>query len=502
MQWVDEPRMSGAFTIAAGTEVQGDLSLSGPKTTLDLHSKDFFNTNNIPDRCILGALHDRTKVSLIDCITLQGPGSGSRGDEHYSFSRIFPHFVVFGDEHITPSHKKITSVSFQVDDAATLFYDIGAFSTVTDASSYMARLAEEEHERGQNVVVGDHPMLFYFTGKNEIFKADTALGTIRAEHRPSYTIPGPRGIRLDNNIYVDIAFRDMVIISEAITAIHSVLRFIEIIAGRPQTVLRLVLEIPGSQNRPSILDVYWSMSPSRDGDASERLPQPDDLPIQAAQAPEYFANVLTNWLAKESEMRNARFRFSSGFALQNQYTIDRLVGAANMFDILPESAVPADVQLTCELEKAKAQSRALFSPLLRSPERDSVLSALGRLGKATLRHKVCARAKLILDRIPSCLPELELVINEAIDCRNYFVHGSETNIDYAKNFNQVAFLTEALEFIFAASDLVDCGWNIEEWSKQSSTMSHPFGLFRINYVQQLKDLKNALSEAQRQRRTV
>ena len=84
-----------------GVEVQGDLILKGAKTTLDLYSKDFFSTHALQDRCILGALHNRMKVSLVDCITTQGLGSGSRGDERYHFASVFPHFVIFGNEHIT-----------------------------------------------------------------------------------------------------------------------------------------------------------------------------------------------------------------------------------------------------------------------------------------------------------------------------------------------------------------------------------------------------------------
>lgn len=37
-------RKSGTFGVAPGTEVQGDLILKGLQTTLDLFSKDFFNT--------------------------------------------------------------------------------------------------------------------------------------------------------------------------------------------------------------------------------------------------------------------------------------------------------------------------------------------------------------------------------------------------------------------------------------------------------------------------
>ena len=495
MESFERFRKSGTFVIATGVEVQGDLILKGAATTLDLFAKDFFSTHALKDGCILGWLHDRTKVSLIDCITTQGLGSGSRGEEHYHFASVFPHFVVFGEEHITSADQKITELSFHVDDAANLFYDLDAFGKVIDARSHMERIVEAKKENGRDIAIGEHPMIFYFTGKYEIFKAETTLGTISATHRPSFPYPGPEGIKVDNKIHLNMAFKDGVSVKEAVTRINTLLRFLEVIAGRPQTVLRLVFVVPGPEDKPNILDVYWSMSPARDGHGKDRGPHPADLPIQAAHTPEYFASVLTAWLARDHDWRSARFRFSTAFALQRRFTIDRLVGAANMFDILPASSVPADAPLTKEMEDARTASRALFKPLPPSPERDSILNDLGRLGKAKLKHKVRARAKPILDRIPARLPELELVIDEAVDCRNYFVHGSKAKMDYSDEFDQVIFFTEALEFIFAASDFVECGWDIDEWSKQSSTVSHPFDRFRLDYEPRLADLKRALVAA-------
>jgi hypothetical protein len=489
-------RKSGTFIVAPGTEVQGDLILKGPKTTLDLYDKDFFSTHNVQDGCILGVLHDRTKVSLIDCITMQRPGSGSRGDERYHFSSIFPHFVIFGDEHVTPTDKKITTVSFHVEDAATLFYDFDAFGKVIDASPYMADIVEARRKYGREVTVGEHPMLFYFTGKCEIFKAETVFGTVTAQHRPSCAMPGPRGITVDNKIHVNIAFKQGMVVKETMSTVHILLGFLAVIAGRPQTVLSLAFGIQGPDDKMNRLDVYWSMSRPRDDHDNGQGPHPGDLPIQAARTPEYFADVLTSWLGRDHEWRSARARFSTAFGLQHTFTIDRLVGAANMFDILPASAVPVDAPMTKELEDAKTQSRALFKALPSSPERDSVLNALGRVGKATLKHKVRARVKLILERIPSRFAELELVLAEAIDCRNYFVHGSKAKLDYVAQFDQVIFFTEALEFTFAASDLVECGWNIEEWAKQSSTLSHPFDRFRFDYEGRVKDLKRALAPSE------
>src|SRR6185437_16355088 len=51
-------------------EILGELTLSGPNTSLFLHDKDEFST--IPDQGIKGVLHDLTKVSLIRCILMSG----------------------------------------------------------------------------------------------------------------------------------------------------------------------------------------------------------------------------------------------------------------------------------------------------------------------------------------------------------------------------------------------------------------------------------------------
>ena len=109
---------------------------------------------------------------------------------------MFPHFVVFGEEHITSAEQKITELSFHVDDAANLFYDFDAFGTVIDARSHMEKIVEAKKENGRDIAIGEHPMLFYFTGKYEIFKAETTLGTISATHRPSFPYPGPEGIKI------------------------------------------------------------------------------------------------------------------------------------------------------------------------------------------------------------------------------------------------------------------------------------------------------------------
>ncbi len=484
----------GTFVVAPGVEVQGELILNGANTTLDLFSKDFFTTHALPDGCVTGMFHDRAKVSLVQCITTSGPGSGTRGKESYHFSSVFPHFAIFGDEHLRPSDRKIVQASFLIDDATSVFYDFDAFGSVFDGRDHMERIAKSKELVGRKIEIGEHPHIFYFNGKREIASAKTTLGTVSATHNYGYSMPGPSGIKVENKIYVNVAYEKAATIAEAIDGIRTLLEFLEVIAGRPQNVLRLQFLLESAKDNPTILDVYWCMPPKRKTDGGGK-PHPADLPIQAARHPEHFAEVLQKWLARHDEWRNARFRFSSSFSNQNHFTIDRIVGAANMFDILPASAVPLKVTLPQDIRDAKTTCAAIFKKLPTSQERESVMNALGRLGKSTLRQKINSRVKLITDKIPETFPEFDLVVSEAVNCRNYFVHGSKTKIDYGKDFDLVTFYTEALEFIFAASDLLECGWDIKAWSKQRSTVSHPFDRFRHSYDAGLNELKKALAAA-------
>lgn len=488
MDKVEKSKWAGKFTVPPGKDVYGELTLSGAKTSLYLHDKDFFSTHSIPDQYIKGVLHDLTKISLIDCITTSGPGSATRGKESYNFATVFPHFVIYGDNHLAPDQKTIVEVDFVVDDASTLFYDFDAFGFLIDARPFIEKIANANALQ-RKITIGPDPEILYFTGKREIFAIDTVLGRVSASHNPSHNLGGPDGVQLKNTIFVTITFKEPVIFDESILHTSTLLRYFGMLVGRPQNLLSLSLRTESDQQRPVLLQVYWSMPPSREPSHEGEKPHPSDVLTDAVRQPEEFSRVLANWLDRQHAWCDARLRFFNSFAEQNRYTIDRLIGSANMFDILPSSAVPPDVQLSDELKAAKEAGRNAFAPLPRSPERDSVLGALGRIGKASLKQKVRHRAQRISDAVGERFPELQTVIDEAVNCRNHYVHGSEPRFDYSGKFDTVSFFTDTLEFVFAASDLIEAGWDVRIWANVPMSMSHPFARFRANYAVHLHELK-------------
>jgi hypothetical protein len=491
-------RRAGTFTIPPGRPVYGEITYAGPGTLVYLRDGASFDTHTIEGKCLNGTLHDLTKVTLLHCITPPVCGHASRATEEYYFAELFPHFMLHGDRHISNDEKVIAEVQFLVDDASTLFYDFDAFGTLIDARPTMEEIVravnrerEKWGDRSRHIQAGPHPVILYFTGRGEILSTDTVLGKVHARHHTSLSLGGPDGVSISSRIFTGITFKEPCSFDDAIIRTSTLLRFLELVVGRPQNVLSIQVRVRSEEEVPCILDVYWSMRPRREV-SSDMRPQPADILMNGGTQPEEFGRVLSNWLMRDETWRDARFRFSSCFSKQNHYSIDRLIGAANMFDILPPSAVPPDVPVTPEVKAAKDTCGDIWKGLPKGPEQHSVLSVLGRLGKCTLKHKIRHRGKLVTDEVGERFPDLDTVTDEAVNCRNYYVHGGVPRFDYERHPEVRDFFTDTLEFVFATSDLIEAGWDVKAWCGSGTSMSHPFARFGVGYKEDLRRLKSLI----------
>lgn len=483
---------SGAFTLGKLEGIYGSLTLDRRKSTLELRDKRYFHSGYYSDgyTYVHGTMHDLTKVSLHKCVMLEGLGRTTRGDESFHHAKLAPSFALFGDEHLGPADKNVVEVSFFVGDASLLFYDFGAFGMVLDPNKYIDVIAgantayDPQFERH---ATGSQPEIMYFTGKREICTSETVLGRVTATHNLRKFFPNVSGLKIENAVCVTITFPEPRTFDQSIAAVTTLLRFLELCIGRPQTIDRLYVFLPEQDGVPKVLDVYWTFRPWRDVDDTE-VDAAGVLLDPIHGTPEYSA-VLAGWLRRDADWQDARFRFSTGFNRQRTYSIDRLVGAANVFDILPTTAVPADVPLPPKLEAARDQAQARFKELDVTYERDQILGALGRLGKPSLKHKIRHRAQMITKQLPDGhIPGLVTVCDAAVDCRNHYVHGTVSKIDYSKHFELMVFLTCTLEFVFGASDLVESGWDFKRWYDGARSTSHPFSEYLHSYPRSLQAL--------------
>jgi hypothetical protein len=491
-------KRSGNFWVPAESNKHyGELTLAGAKSTLYLRDEEYFDTSKI-GALLKGELFDLTKVSLINCITPRVPSSFSSEKGGYHYAKVFPHFVIEGDSHLDPEKKIISAVHFQIDDAHCLFYDYEAFGFVLDPKPLIEIVTHPDATKS-NIETGPEPVILYFSGKREILHTQTDIGTISVRHNPSHDFGGPMGIAIKNKIEISIIFAERVLFDEAISRVWRLYQFLGLVVGRPQNLLALYLTVDDGEGNDTNLKVYWSMPPMRNPTGGTIDPEPYSILLDAIRCPNEFESVLENWLARHEDWHLARYRFFNSFAHQMQYNPDRLTGAANMFDILPKTAVPKDVELPEEIRRATESAEALFRALPDSPERSSVLGELSRVGQSKLKQKIRHRAKLLTDQCGDHFQDLIFVTDLAVDCRNHFVHGPTTKrknkkkqIDYDRNSELLTFFTDTLEFVFASSDLIQAGWDVRSWMQRCSSVSHPFARFRFGYPERLRMLKALL----------
>lgn len=392
-----------------------------------------------------------------------------------------------------PEQPSIKAVHFTVTDISSIFYDFDAFGHVL----YPKQLIEsvvKSNKMDREIPVGDMPQIAYFTGKRELIAIDTEIGRISVNHCPSYNVGGPNGAFIKNRMMITITPVTPVTFDDCIERTTTLTRFLTLLAGRKQGIKSVYLDIADESAEPSIpLQLNWSFAPrGYKKNKNFEPPHPRDIPLDAVRRPEEFAAVLEDWVVRDTTWRMARARYDMCLRKGNSYDTDRLIAAANMFDILPKTAIPLVPEMPTEVVAAQAQCREIFKNL-RGIERDSVMMALGRMGEPFLTKKVLHRVNIVTRHLGHEFPELALAAKVAVQCRNYFVHGS-SNVNYASIEPLMSFLTDALEFTFAASDLIEAGWNANSWSNGHYGGGHNFTRFRMAYNESLAALKAALGK--------
>ena len=509
---LEQLALNGMFALGEGEEGEapGQIRLDGPKSSLcawwygkyiDLSSMD-------SPQVLRGVLSGGQKVSLINCRISEGDGDYAANTPEnktfYSCSFFFD-YAVFG-EHISHDQEEIIGVSFVLDDAGIIFDDPAAVGFKRTADESIQRIIQSEIGDAK-IKFGDFPLVSYHAGSVEIFASDTVLGKVSARRNPAFDLPRDSGIvRIEDEVYVNLRFSEEIAFEDVVKRVFRVKEFFELLAGRPQNLVDLsihkrmsreLLDYHGiserdGQEQAILHRVYGTLFPLYERQADHLKPDPSSVLAKAVRDPEEFSVLLKKWL--KMGRRDARSRFFGCFAKQTSYDIDRLVAAANMFDILPDDAVSHDIDLEETVKAARDECRKIFKDLPQSPERESVLNALGRVGRNTLKRKIRHRAEYVIDRVGNRVPELPTVTDEAVRCRNHYVHGTPCGIDYDSETKLVVFLTDTLEFVFAVSDLIEAGWDVDRWLNDGRIAYHVFGSYIIHYESNLQRLKNLLSQ--------
>lgn len=482
----------------------GHLTIAGKDTSLKLVSKERWKATPEEFRDHHGVLTDGTRASLLECVPIEETNYRWNENARHELN-LFPHYILIGETFINSQDAVISTLHYHFENVNSLVNGFGTFGTIHPEPDDFLRIIEADHNRNQQIAmkngwptrafdphIGEQPILLYYNGVWEIAKCDAMVGKVALKNRITHGMGDSEGVGIDNAITVTIEFANPKTIGDAASSLGTVHSFFELCLGRRQRYRWIEAELANEKPEkvgaaPPRSALIWSYCNERVSGDTRRTSYGDILLDPGAQKAE-FAKVLSGWLDSTPSMGEARDRFATAFHADS-YGIDRIVGAANMFDLLPNSHAPAKKKPDKQIQDAVDECRKRFKALPESFARDSLLSALGRVGNASLRDKVCHRADILMSAAPNKFPELHLPCSQAILCRNHYVHGSDAAFDYRDEFGAFAFLTDTLEFVFAVSDLIELGWGYESWRDKGSSLTHNFGSYAVHYHENLTRLK-------------
>ena len=486
----------------------GRLAIAETNTELKLSTSSASESVSTDIRDHHGTLNDGSKASLLRCFPTKVTdyGWGERAQHETNF---FPRYVLIGRSFISSEDSIIQAIHYHFENVDCLAHGLRTFDTIRPDRNQFRQILEADHKRRDRIArdnqwerrrfepeIGEAPLLQYFSGVWEIAKCDARIGSVTLTNQTSHGMGSAKGVSIDNEVTVSLEFAAPTTVGEAISSLSIVHGFFEMCLGRRQRYLWIEAEmVKGEAERdapiPPRLDVYWSYGNARVSGDTEPTLFGDVLIDPGRQKPE-FSNVLSGWLNSAESMGDARSRIADSFH-SGSYGVNRIVGSANAFDLLPDTHVPSRVEVDGPTMEAMRECRERFRALPESFASQSVLSALGRVGTSSLRDKICHRAAIVAEADPRMFAELHLPCTQAVLCRNHFVHGSKGAFDYWEEHKAFVFLADTLEFVFATSHLIELGWDYRSWHKKGSTQSHRFSSYVIDYDMNLRMLKELIN---------
>jgi ApeA N-terminal domain 1 len=460
----------------------GLVTLKGGESKLELYSDKPIHVARHKMRTISGVARTGEKITICDAIGGEIGGTQTYYETTRHFISFFPHFVAIGPRHLDMDKTVISDITFTTDGAISLFYDHGAFSTgqVRNIRKLMPAWTKKDRREVKQGVV------FYYADRGPIFSVKTKDVEFEAFNGVSYRSPSPRGINLTNEVRIRLAFNRPLKLEEAIKAIFEFRGFCEILSQSKHCIHNIVVTHRNAHERESPIRIYPSHEETDSGTETDFR---DNL-VSGGLDKNEFEKVLAGWLHQQKSHRDARLRVVLGIREGRSYTVDRLVGAANAFDLLPDSTFKKPVLPKMVLETLSKLS--VEANKLTQPYRNQVLGNLHRFKGLTLRQKIEGRYRSLPLSLRKRLPEMPLLIDHCVRTRNYFVHGAKPKLSVDATRDLMFLFTDTLEFIFVMAELTDCGWSFDRWIKRLGGTAR-FKEYIRSYGDAIKEVKKAVA---------
>ncbi|WDH51188.1 hypothetical protein PUP75_19825 [Pseudomonas chlororaphis] len=480
-------KLFSCFTIDKN-QFLGEFVLDGEDTKLHLSSRNQIPYNPEP-HTLFGESLDHHKLSLYECVGYEPVPEGVYPNPVFK-REVFPHFALIGTRHFAWGEQAFTSVSFKADDLGLLFSRRGTFGSAWLNPQKLAEVLDTTLT-ATNTELGDSPAIFYFTGRRSPDPINLKIGAFTTEIIFTGNVSNITGISCPAETIATLTYQAPKALDEIIDDVTSILDFIATVTGRHQGV-RDITAVSTHDSSSAIVDktsVHWSLAPS----SVESSPSNHrDLPITPDINEEDFNKVFSNWIQRHDDWATARSRILRWQKHSHIYDENRLIAAANAFDILPDSTYPEVGKLSEETSLKKDRCKEIIMELKHGNERSQILGTLNFWGSKLL-DKLLHKSKIVQESFNQQFQDLDEVLKIALKARNFYVHGS----DYGhKHYDHLtAFLTDTLEFVFVASDLIECGWNASRWSERGPSFGHPMARFFYSYKSEVIRFNAAKKEA-------
>ena len=472
----DDKEYLGHFQIGPAQALIGRLSLSRANSTLTVWNDRPFDYNTRISQ-LDGVLFDNKQVTLVNVYYIgHVTSSPTRARTTFRFN-----YAVFGDNRSNPMLDNITSVAFSLSDGHILYSRAHHATTKWDAADFITQTASELSLPAD--INTDN--LYVFTWRSQ----PLALGNYQG-HKISITKPVGTSSHIRQGATIDIGVPRIILeppepihFNDAILLLHDARSFFNILFGRHQEFVELLMTYGDSTIIDPSFAVYSPHFKKFDYEPDSPIPGMDLLvdPFDSSHRPNpEFSRVVADWLERQSNWRRSRDMASESLG-EFHYDRNRIVRVANAFDHIDSDHIDVDVLIPEELTEVIAKTRLMFKEFQQSPQRDKCLNNIGLMSAPSLKDIVRSRVRLIDEAANTPLPHLKTMAEHAVNCRNYFTHGSRTKIDFVEHANLVIFFSDVLEFVFIASDLIECGWDIRRWMQQGKFNDHPFARFHSDY---------------------
>lgn len=484
----------GHFTVQ-GVDHAGALKLDGTATELQVYSEDFFHLKTEEMACVRGVSNEGVSISALHCVPLTLSGNATYHGKHRHYMVLRPNFVALGPRYLEPAERVITSITLGFSDANSLFYDWGTFGSIFEdrklSFGQRREILRGMKQRPRHRKRGGWLRLYYHWDRGPIVETNCGLGKISVWNATSGKFPSPNGIELRNNVRVTLEFESPVDRDAALRAMYQMVSLFELTAQAQQDIEEINLRHLHAEEREVPLSLHVMNAERR---KAEKL-HPTDALLNGGLHEEEFARVLTRWMDTTGSRDPARQRFIGGFRRGSNYTIDRLVGAANAFDLLPSEdftkKVPVEITSLVDQLRKQVQLAAKENETIRE-HKALFLNNLGRVGDLNLRSKVLQRWSTVPPSIAAKFSGMDEAIAFSVQARNFFVHGSEIKTSKEAAYELAPF-TDTLEFVFGVSELCTCGWNADRWAVESYSWSRS-KWYISNFSENLRRLKQAVVE--------